>query len=205
MISMVFDTMLIQLPVNAISTLTTQSNDIRLTEEFWLRHVPRFSILKRACLAPTAIKAFKKMLIGDVSPNGPRWLPQLTRLILIGVSLTAVRTYHLRDMLVKRREQGAPLEALDLRTCIAAEHAIELLAEAVGNVQGPAITPKPQDPEFFDWRGGVDLFDEEGEYDDMSDCDTDGYEDDYPDESDIAFDLDEYDSGYGYYYEYYSL
>ena len=205
MIGMVFDTMLIQLPVNAISTLTTQNDDMRLTKEFWLRHVPRFSMLKRACLAPAAIKAFKGMLVGDVSPNGPRWLPQLTRLILIGVSLTAVRTYHLRDMLVKRREQGAALETLDLRTCIAAEHAIELLAEAVGNVQGPAITPKPQDLEFFDWRGGVDLFDEEEEYDDMSDCDsTDGYEDDYPDECDIPFDLDEY-AGYGYYYDYYSL
>ena len=208
MIIMVFDTMLTQLPVNAISTLTTQGNNIRLTQEFWLRHVPRFAMLKRACLAPAAIKTFKEMLVGDVSPNGPRWLPQLTRLILVGISLTAVRTYHLRDMLVKRRELGAPLEALDLRTCIAAEHAIELLAEAVGNVQGPAITPKPEDPEFFDWRGGVDFFDEEEEYDDMSNCDTDSYDDDSTsevDEYDIPFDLDDDDFGYDYYYDYYSL
>ena len=209
--TMFFDTILIQLHVNAISTLTAQSSNAQLTKEFWLCHVSRLTMLRRARLAPAAIKAFKEMLVGDVSPNGPRWLPHLTKLILVGVSLTAVRTYHLRDMLVKRREQGAPLEALDVRTCIAAEHAIELLADAVGNVQGPAITPRPEDPAFFDWRGGVDFFDEEEEYDDMSDCVTDRDEDeedeaDYAwDEYDIPFDVDDDDSGYGYFYDYYSL
>jgi hypothetical protein len=119
-------------------------------------------------------------------------------------------------MLVKRREQGAALEALDLRMCIAAEHAIRLLSEAVDNVQGPAtrIIPGPGNVEFFDWRGGVDLFDEEEEYDDMSNCVADidddgesGEEVVYWDESDIPSHLlhGHGDSGYGYYYEYYSL
>jgi len=208
---MVYDTILAQLPVNAISTLTAQTSYTRWTKEFWLRHVPRLAMLKRVHLAPTVIKAFKEMLVGDVSPNGPRWLPQLTKLILVGVSLTAVRMYHLRDMLVKRRERGAPLEALDLRRCIAAEHAIELLAEAVSSVQGPVITPEPGNPEFFDWRGGVDFFDEEEEYDGMPNCVTDSDEDEdsgeeveYVDECDIPFDLDDHDSGYGYSYDYYS-
>ena len=205
--TMVLDSILIQLPVNAISTLTAQSSYARLTEEFWLRHVPRLAMLKQARLAPTAIKAFKQMLVGDVSPNSPRWLPQLTKLVLVGVSLTAVRTYHLRDMLVKRREQGAPLEALDLRTCIAAEHAIELFAEAVGNVRGPAITPGPGNPEFCDWRGGVDFFDEEEDYVGFSNDEDEekGEEYEYVDEADIPFGLDDHDSDYGYYYEYYSL
>jgi hypothetical protein len=173
-------------------------------------------MLKRARLAPTAVKAFKTMLVGDVSPDGPRWLPQLIKLILVGVSLTAVRTYHLCDMLVKRREHGAALEALDLRMCIAAEHAIRLLAEVAGNVQGPAtrIIPGPENREFFDWRGGIDLFDEEEEYDGMSNRVSDGDGDGdsgeevvYWDEYDIPFDLlhDHDDTDYGYYYEYYSL
>ena len=213
--TMVFDTILVQLPLNAISTLTVQSNYTRWTEEFWLRHAPRLAMLKRARLAPTAVKAFKTMLVGDVSPNGPRWFPRLIKLILVGVSLTAVRTYHLRDMLVKRKEHGAALEVLDLPLCIAAEHAIRLLAEAAGNVQGSVtwITPGPGNREFFDWRGGVDLFDEEEEYDDMSNCvsnsDENGDSEEevmYWDEYDIPFDLHhDQDDGYGYYYEYYSL
>jgi len=203
----VLDSILIQLPVNAVSTLTTQSNYARSTEEFWLRHVPRLAMLKQARLAPTAIRAFKQMLVGDVSHNSPRWLPQLAKLILVGVSLTAIRTYHLRDMLVKRREQGAPLEALDLRTCIAVEHAIELLAEAVGNVRGPTITPGPGNLEFCDWRGGVEFFDEEEEYVGFPNDEDDekGEVDEFVDESDIPFGLDDDDSGYGYYYDYYSL
>ena len=214
--TMVFDTILVQLPMNAISTLTVKSNYTRWTEEFWLRHAPKLAMLKRARLTPTAVKAFKTMLVGDASPNGPRWLPQLRKLILVGVSLTAVRTYHLRDMLVKRREHGAALEALDLRMCIAAEYAIRLLAATVGSVQGPTtrLIPGPENREFFDWRGGVDFFDEEEGYDDISNCvagsDEDGESGEevvYWDEADIPshFLHGHGDSGYGYYYEYYSL
>jgi hypothetical protein len=99
-------------------------------------------------------------------------------------------------MLLRRREQGAPLEVLDLQTCIAAEHAIELLAEAVGNVRGTVTMPKPEDPEFCDWRGGIEFFDEdeEEEYDDISNYGTDSYDDEVDvDEYGIPFDVDEDD------------
>ena len=112
-------------------------------------------------------------MLAQAPPNGPRF-PRLTKLILFNVPLTALRTYRLRDVLIKRAEQGAQLEILDLRTCTAAEHAIQILAETVSDVQGPAETLETGDPPFFNWKGGADFFDEEEkraddeEYDDGS-------------------------------------
>jgi len=160
-----FDAMLSHLPLNAISTLSAQNNT-RLTKEVWLSHAPRLTMLKRAFLAPTAVRAFREMLEEDVPLSGPPRLPQLTKLILSKVSLTAPRTYRLRAMLIKRKEHGAPLEALDLRTCIGAERAIQLLSEIVGNVQGPTTTPKVEWSAFFKWERRVGPFDEEERTDD---------------------------------------
>ena len=95
-------------------------------------------MLKQARLAPTAVRAFREVLELDIPPGLPPRLPQLTKLALVSFPLTALKACHLRDMLVKRAEQGAPLEDLDLRTCVAAERAIQLLAEIVDNVQGSA-------------------------------------------------------------------
>jgi hypothetical protein len=123
-------------------------------------------MLKRALLVPTAVRAFREMLEENPPPNGPRF-PQLTKLILSNVVLTSLRTYHLRDMLVKRKEHGAPLEALDLRTCIGYQRAIELLSETVGNVQRPAKTLEVEGlSAFSNWEGRVDPFGEEERIDD---------------------------------------
>ena len=103
------------------------------------------------------------MLAEDTPPGGPLQLPSLTKIILDNISLTALRTYHLRDMVIKRKEQGVPLETLDLRRCIASERAIQLLAEIVGDVKGPAKTRERGHPALFDWRGGVTFFDKEEE------------------------------------------
>jgi hypothetical protein len=76
--------------------------------------------------------------------------------------LTALRTYRLHDILIKRVEQGVPLETLDLRTCTAADRAIQLLAETVGDVQGPAKTlDVGPGSAFSNWKGGVEFFDED--------------------------------------------
>ena len=115
--TVMFDAMLSHLPLDAISTLSARNNT-RLSKEVWLSHAPRLTMLKRALLVPTAVRAFGEMLEEDAPPNGFPRLPQLTKLILSYVSLTALRTYHLYDMPLKRKEDGAPLEALDLRTCI---------------------------------------------------------------------------------------
>jgi hypothetical protein len=156
-------------------------------------------MLKRALLVPTAVRAFRKMLEEDPPPNGRPRLPQLTKLILSQVMLTALRTYHLRDMLVKRKEHGAPLKALDLRTCIGTERAIELLSETVGIVQGPAETLDVVGPSAFSsWEERVDPFDEEertddDEYDDGPGPWYDSLDEDEDDEEEEEDEFDDFD------------
>ena len=190
----IFDALLTHLPVDAISTLTAQN--YTLTKEFWLNHGPKLAMLKRARLVHAAVRAFREMLDEGDPPDGPLRLPRLTKLILANVSLTALRAYYLRDTLVKRRNQGAPLEVLDLRACIAAERAIELLAETVDDVQGPAKMPEAGALAFFDWKGGVDSFDEAEKYADQLQYDnpwngnTGDGEDEDEEDGDI---MDDYD------------
>ena len=129
----IFDALLTLLPVKSVLTFTAQ-NRTRLSKEFWLSHAPRWPLLEQARLVPSAVGAFGGMLAEDTPPDCPR-LPSLTGLILLDVTLTALRTFHLRDVLIGRVEQGVPLEYLDLRTCVAVNRAIQLLAEIVVDVQ----------------------------------------------------------------------
>ena len=80
----IFDALLTLLPVNSVSTLTAQ-NRTRLSKEFWLSHAPRWPLLERVRLVPTAVKAFRDMLVEDAPPDGPR-LPSLTKLTLVELS-----------------------------------------------------------------------------------------------------------------------
>jgi hypothetical protein len=171
----IFDAVLSRLPLNAISTLSAQ-NYTRLSKEVWLSHAPRLTKLNRVLLVAFAVRAFREMLEEDVPPNGLPRLPQLTKLIISKYSLNKLNTYHLRDMLVKRKEHGVPLEALDVRTCEGSERAMQLLSETVGNVQRPAKTVKKGHPSFFDLEGRVGPFDEgeEGTNDDEDDDDNSG-------------------------------
>ena len=157
----IFDAMLSHLPLNAISSLSAQ-NSTRLTKEVWLSHAPRFTNLNRVFLVDTAVRAFREMLEEDVPPNGLLRLPQLTKLILSKVVLTDGITYRLWNMLVKRKEDGARLETLDLCLCIGCERARVLLSETVGNLQGPPDNNLVKYPTTFDWeRGGIIPFDDE--------------------------------------------
>jgi hypothetical protein len=192
----IFDAMLSRLPLNAISTISAQ-NYTRLSKEVWLSHAPRLTKLNRILLVALAVRAFREMLEEDVPPNGLPRLPQLTKLIISKYSLNKLNTYHLRDMLVKRKEHGVPLEALDVRTCEGSECAIQLLSETVGNVQRPAKTLKKGHPSFFDLEGRVSPFDEgeegtdDDEDDDDSSCPWFGY--DSTDEGSEDEDEDEFD------------
>ncbi|KAF8492741.1 hypothetical protein F5888DRAFT_1891578 [Russula emetica] len=159
----IFDALLTLLPINSVSTLTAQ-NRTRLSKEFWLSHAPRLPLLEQARLVSTSVKAFSEMLAEDIPPDGPR-LPSLTKLTLLDVTLTALRTYHLGDMLIKRVEEGVPLEVLDLRTCVAADRAIQFLAEIVVDVQEPVDSDTRQmATEFFNHAGIV--YENKVEYDD---------------------------------------
>ena len=155
--TVVFDAMLSHLPLNAISTLSVQ-NKTRLSKEVWLNHAPRLTKLNRVLLVSTALRAFGEMLEEDAPPDGRPRLPRLTKLILSKVSLTLLRTWRLCDMLKKRKEHGAPLEAVDLRTCIGQELSFRLPSEIVGNVQCPTKTLKVRNSAFLGWSGGLEPF-----------------------------------------------
>ena len=149
----ILDALLTLLPVYSVSSLTVQSH-IRLSKEFWLNRAPRWPLLERVRLVPSALRAFREMLGEDAPPDGPR-LPSLKTLILFDVNLTAVRTYDLRDMLIERVEQGVPPEVLDLFECYAADCAIKLLREVVVDVTGPFYENKiREDPAFSSFKSG---------------------------------------------------
>jgi hypothetical protein len=200
----ILDALLTLLPVNSISTLSAQ-NRTRLSKAFWLNHAPRWPLLEQARLVPTAVKGFRDMLLAEDAPtNGPR-VPSLTRLVLVGVTLTAARAYDLRDMLIERAEQGVPLDALDLRACIAADRAIQLLTEIVVDVQeplaaGPTTTEEPS-PSHSHERIG---YQSEVEYDNKQRPWEDNHEMESDDESveydDVNYDgmheSDNYDTDY---------
>jgi F-box-like len=151
----IFDTLLTHLPVNSVSALITQ-NRTRLSREFWLSHASRMPLLEKVLLVPTTLTAFRHMLAEDVPPEGPR-LPLLTKLTLVDVTFTPIKTLHLHNMVMKREQQGVPLEVLDLRTCVATDRAIQLLREVVVDVQVPlaAGTMPMEDPALFDRNGGI--------------------------------------------------
>jgi hypothetical protein len=188
--TVIFDALLAALPIDSLSTLTAQN---RLSKKVWVSQAPRLSLLERVRLVPTAVVAFREMLseAEDVAPNPPL-LPSLTKLILVNDPLTVSRTYHLRDVLIKRVEQGVPMETLDLRTCIVTDRAIQLLAEIVVDVRGPADTLKTGGPAFLDWNRAGYPYDEDEEgseevtEDEQEEWEEwvgpdDGYDDDYYD------------------------
>ena len=162
--TIIFDALLTILPMNSISTLTVQ-NTTRFNKEFWLRHAPRYPLLEQARLKHISVRTFVEMLAEDTPSDSPR-LPSLTRLILQSVTLSALKTYRLGNMLIKRVEQGVPLECLDLRKCAAAKLTTQLLTEIVLDVQEP-LNPPPIviDDIFFDWYEGS-RYENELEFDD---------------------------------------
>jgi hypothetical protein len=173
----IIDALLMLLPVDSVTSLTAKRNT-RVSMEFWLNHAPRWPSLEQVCLRGSAVMAFRDMLAEDAPPDGPR-LPSLRKLILVNVTLTALRTFSLQDMLIKRVEQGVPLDVLDLRKCVAPEHAIQLLREIVIDVKEPLVTNPMvmEEPESFNlhresghWNGIE--FDDTYDYDDEDDSEN---------------------------------
>jgi len=86
-------------------------------------------------LPPSAARGFREMILQD--NGGPEFppLPSLTILDLPQTVLSARGTLRLCDALMKRAEQGVPLEILDLRRCRATSYAVQLLGEIVVHVR----------------------------------------------------------------------
>ena len=125
------------LPLDSLVTLTSPYNT-RIDKQFWRNHAPRWRLLKHVHLAPLPARGFRDMILQDDGGSECPMLPSLTNLELIDSALSARRTLLLCDALMKRVEQGVPLEVLDLRTCYATSIAVQLLGEIVVDVWCPA-------------------------------------------------------------------
>ncbi|KAF8262410.1 hypothetical protein EI94DRAFT_1743691 [Lactarius quietus] len=179
----VFDAAMAALPLDSVVTFTAQDRTKLLEKEVWLRHAPRWPLLQHVRLTPTAAHGLRGILLEDNGGRESTLLPSLTNLVLIQGTLGARRTLRLCDVLMKRVEQGVPVETLDLYTCNASVRAVELLREIVVDVVGPAETLDEKAPCVLAWddeaRG---LFmrdvDSDVEADDEDNSDADDDDDD---------------------------
>ncbi|KAN0139131.1 hypothetical protein V8E53_003020 [Lactarius tabidus] len=110
---------------------------------------------ERVDLAPRSARGFIEMLLEDDGGCERPLLPSLTDLRLIENSLFGGWISRLRDTLMKRVEQGVPLEVLDLRTCSAPGPVVRLLSEIVVDVWGPTESEIETDEPSDDIWDGV--------------------------------------------------
>ena len=148
------DGVMAALPLQNILTLTAQHRS-HLDEQFWLRHASGWPLLQCVRLTLPEARGFTEMLLLDNGGREHPLLPSLTKLVLFYVALNARRTVRLCDALMKRVEQGVPLETLDLRTCHATSHTVQLLSEIVVDVWGPAEAFETKEPSRVSWDSPV--------------------------------------------------
>ena len=86
-------------------------------------------------------------------------LPSLTELVLVNFSLNALSLLPLRDVFMKRMEQGVQVEMLDLRMCVPhldsdcrTEDWLLSLSEIVVDVLGPEKTFEARDQMKSMWK-----------------------------------------------------
>ena len=205
--------MMVALPLDSLLTLVAVDLNIYTfqgppIEEFWLRLMPNWPLLRHVRLAPIALRGFIKALLEDC--KNPL-LPSLTELVLANSILEPNLTLSLRDVLMKRVELGVPLETLDLRMCRRNPYnlvAVQLLSDIAVDIIRPFDVLGPEDTE--ESRGaGLSMFakmltmweplvpypcysgDEDSEFEESEDENDDDDEDDYDDEGDSNNDEDE--------------
>jgi hypothetical protein len=153
--TLTFEKMMVALPLDGLLTLAT----VDLCEytgrpsRFWLRLLPNWPLLRRVRLGHWFMQhdmpshGFIKALLKDDGGSKNPLLPSLTELSLHGAVLDD-RALCLRDALMKRVEQGVPLEMLDLRMCDTCPYtpvAVQLLSEIVADVLCPLDFLGPED------------------------------------------------------------
>ena len=140
----------VDLPVDLLKR-PGRSRDYQLedltTQQFWLRLLPNWPLLQHARLAHIMSSGFVKALLEDC--KNPL-LPSLTELALAETTLDAHQMLCLRDMLMKRAEQGVALKTLDLRMCRRDPYnliAVQLLSEIAIDIIRPLDFLGPEDTE----------------------------------------------------------
>ncbi|KAN0129624.1 hypothetical protein V8E53_012620 [Lactarius tabidus] len=151
----VFDAAMATLPLDSLVTLISQGPTSALQKEVWFHHAPRWPLLQCVRLSPSAGRGFTEMLLEDNGGRESPLLPSLTKLILVDTDLSPRRTFRLCDALMKRVEQGAPLETLDLHTCVATSRAVDLLSQIVVDVLGPEKTVDEREETIYMWHSAA--------------------------------------------------
>ena len=134
----ILDAAVTALPLDSLVTFTSKSNTrFGVNTRFWRHQESRWPLLKHIHLGRVPARRLREILLqDDGGPERPLF-PSLTRLDLDKFALSARRTLRLCDALMKRVEQGVPLEVLDLRSCRATSHAVQVLSEIVVDVWAP--------------------------------------------------------------------
>jgi hypothetical protein len=150
-----FEALIATLPLDSLVTLVSHGPMSPLQKNTWFHHVPRCPLLQCVRLSPSAARGFTEMLLEDNGGRKSPLLPLLTKLVLDDTEINPRRTFRLCDALMKRVEQGVPLETLDLHRCIATSHAVDLLSEIVVDVLGPEKTLVETEEIFSTWHSAA--------------------------------------------------
>jgi hypothetical protein len=134
-------TVISALPLDDLVTLIAKGSMTSLHfGEVSLPNSPKWPLLRRVRLMNSDISRFLDWLRADEGGCENPLLPSLKELVLVECFLDESQTLCLCDALMKRVEQGVPLEMLDLRTCDLDQSypaAVRLLSEIVVDVLGP--------------------------------------------------------------------
>ena len=109
-------------------------------EQHKLPNLPKFPLLQHMRLVSNVATRFIDWLQVDDGGREDPLLPSLKVLVVVDAHLRENWTLRLCEVLMKRVEQGVPLEMLDLRTCRpdpGFPAAVRLLGEIVVDVLGP--------------------------------------------------------------------
>ncbi|KAN0134341.1 hypothetical protein V8E53_007839 [Lactarius tabidus] len=148
------DAAMTALPLDSLVMLAAQdlgglcSLDLSM-QQFWRHHLPKWPLLRHVRLAPPVDRGFIEALLEDNGGRENPLLPSLTELVLVKSSLyDAAWACCLCDALMKRVEQGVPLEILDLRmyrACRDDSAEIRSLSEIVVDVLEPNFRGGPEE------------------------------------------------------------
>lgn len=126
------------LPLDNLVTLAAPHCTL-LDEQFWRRHAPQWRMLQCVWLSFDVAHWFRRTLLDANGEHECSLLPSLVKLVLVDSDLTGPWIFDLCDILIlKRVEQGVPLEVVDMRTCTVHDHAaIQHLRKLGVDVWGP--------------------------------------------------------------------
>ncbi|KAH8976912.1 hypothetical protein EDB86DRAFT_1406896 [Lactarius hatsudake] len=142
----ILDATMAALPLDGLVMFTAEhfnspldSDSRSRMDHFWLRCAPRWPLLRRVLLGGSTERGFIKMLLEEIGGGESPLLPSLTELVVVSARVNDDWILHLCDALMRRVEQGVPLEILDLRVCWDnSSTAVPLLSELVVDVLGPS-------------------------------------------------------------------